>query len=389
MKTSYLILLVALVAIASGCVATSGKNPNDAIVINEFSADPGVAEPDDVVSVFLDIENVGGTTARCVTAETFGDESWYNELGQPLSYARPWRTNGLAFNYNNGQLFFSYWDNSRGNLINVGFNRRQGVSLSTYVHGAWGEFTNNFCGAAAGWSQFSDVKYFDSIRAAVPSQNKPGQSFTTQWIRKPPVLPEGIRTTYPLTARVSYLYTTNAHVNLIAYNKAEAQRRELLGEPLNFPVEVVNSHAAPVQVVATRGINPIVVNQRAPNLELVNYVFEFQNIGNGWPLPFDTDLRVPNGFIFATVELNGPGAAFYDCLGANSGTEIFVYGDVIQNLVKLRSDKRAPFGCTIAIDRLAWADTPTGTISLTFNLWYRYYTDAQIAVDVLGVQENI
>lgn len=388
MRHAYLFLLVALVAVASGCVGSSNRNPNDAIVINEFSADPKVAEPDDIVSVFLDIENVGGTTARCVTAEIFGDESWYNELGQPLSYARPWRTNGVAFDYRNGQLFFGYWDNSRG-AVNVGYSRGQGVALSAFVYGAWNQFTNNFCGAAAGWTQFSDVKYFDSIRAAVPAQNKPGQSFTAQWIRQPPVLPEGIHTSYPLTARVSYLYTTNAHVNLIGYNKAEAQRRELLGEQLNFPVVVDNSHAAPIQVVATRGINPIIVNQRAANFELTNYVFEFQNIGNGWPLPFETDRIVPNGFIFATVELNGPGATFYDCLGANSGTEIFVYGNAIQNLVKLRSDKRAPFGCTIAIDRAVWADTPTGTISLTFNLWYRYYTDAQIAVDVLGRQANI
>ncbi|MBS3051650.1 MAG: hypothetical protein J4400_05890 [Candidatus Aenigmarchaeota archaeon] len=384
----YIILLLLAVIVASGCVATSNRNPNDAIVINEFSADPPLAEPDDVVNMFLDIENVGGTTARCVTAELYGDESWYNEMGQPLSYARPWRSNGLSFDYNNGQLYFNYWDNSRG-AVNVGYERGRGVALSAYVSGAWGQFTNNFCGAAAGWTQFSDVKYFDSIRAAVPVQNKPGQSFTTQWIRQPPVLPEGIHTSYPLTARVSYLYTTNAHVNLVAYNKAEAQRRELLGEQLSFPIAIENSHAAPVQVAMTRGINPIVVNQRAENYELANYVFEFQNVGNGWPLPFESDVSVPNGFIFATVELSGPGTSFYDCLGADSGTEIFVYGDVVQNLVKLRADKRAPFGCTIAIDRAAWADTPTGTVSLTFNLWYRYYTDAQISVDVLGRQENI
>ena len=158
---------------------------------------------------------------------------------------------------------------------------------------------------------------------------------------------------------------------------------------MTLPVEIVNSHASPIQVVTTRGINPIVVNQRSPNYELANYVFEFQNVGNGWPLPFESDVSVPNGFIFATVELNGPGASFYECLGASSGTEVFVYGDIIQNLVKLRADRRAPFGCTIAIDRASWADTPTGTISLTFNLWYRYYTDAQIGVDVLGMQESI
>ena len=93
----HLLLLVALIVVISGCVTSSNKNPNDAIVINEFSADPPLAEPDDVVNVFLDIENVGGTTARCVTADLYGDESWYNEMGQPLSYTRPWRSNGLAF----------------------------------------------------------------------------------------------------------------------------------------------------------------------------------------------------------------------------------------------------------------------------------------------------
>lgn len=387
MRIKYL-LLIALVVIVGGCVTTPGKNPNDAVVVNEFSADPGIAEPNDVVSFFLDIENVGGTTARCVTAELFGVESWYNEFGQPLSYARPWRTNGISFSYVANSLNFNYWDTSQG-FVSVGYNRQAGFALSTFIYDSWNQFTNNFCGAAAGWSQYPDIKYFDSIRAAIPAQNRPGQSFTTQWILRPPVLPEGIHTTYPVTARVSYLYTTNAHMNIQAFNKAEAQRREALGEPLTFPIIIENSYAAPIQVAIARGVNPIIVNQRQPNLELVNYIIEFQNVGNGWPLPLDSDVITSNGFIFATVELNGPGAFFYECLGARSGTEIFVYGDVIQNLVKLRSDRRAPFGCTIAIDRAAWADTPAGTISLTFNLWYRYYTDAQIAVDVLGLQESI
>src|SRR3989338_2816481 len=126
----HLLLLVALIVVISGCVTSSNKNPNDAIVINEFSADPPLAEPDDVVNVFLDIENVGGTTARCVTADLYGDESWYNEMGQPLSYTRPWRSNGLAFDYNSGQLFFSYWDNARG-YVNVGYEDRKSTRLNS------------------------------------------------------------------------------------------------------------------------------------------------------------------------------------------------------------------------------------------------------------------
>ena len=383
-----LLLLFALI-VASGCIGSTVKSSNDAIVINEFSADPKIAQPpNDLVYFFIDIENVGGTTARCVTADLYGAESWYNQAGQPLTYPSALTNGGLGFDYNNGRLSFSYWDPTKG-FLNVGYDRQQGMSLSTYVDNSWNQFTNNFCGSASSWSQFDRIKYFDSINPAVPSQNKPGQSFTTQWILQPPVLPEGVHTTYPVTARVSYLYTTNAQINLQAFNKAEAQRREALGQSLTFPITVETSYASPMQIAVTRGINPIIVNQRQPNFELVNYLIEFQNIGNGWPLPLDSDVDTPNGFIFATVELNGPGASFYDCLGAHSGTEVFVSGNMIQNLVKLRSDKRAPFGCTIAIDRASWADTPIGTISLTFNLKYRYYTDAQTSVDVLGLQENV
>ena len=388
MKSYILYLLLFVLVVVSGCVGSTVKSSNDAIVINDFSVDPKVAEADDVAYFFLDIENVGGTTARCVTAELYGIESWYNAAGQPLAYSRPWRSNGIGFNYANGRINFNWWDPARG-FLNVGYSRQSGTSLSGYVSNSWNQFTNNFCGSASGWSQFEEVKYFDSIKPAVPSENKPGQSFTTQWIMQPPVLPEGIRTTYPVTSRVSYLYTTDAHINLQAYNKAEAERREVLGEPMSFPITVETSYASPIQIAVTRGVNPIIVNQRQPNFELTNYLIEFQNIGNGWPLPLDSDVTSPNGFIFATIELNGPGASFYDCLGARSGTEVFISGDSVQNLVKLRSDRRAPFGCTIAIDRAAWADTPIGTVSLTFNLRYRYYTDAQTSIDVLGLQENI
>ena len=390
MKSIYIYLLLAAVIIVGGCVGTTVKNPNDAIVINQFSADPHTAEPDDAVSFFLDIENAGGTTARCVTADLYGTESWCNAAQipcQPLSYAMPWRTNGIGFAYSNGNLAFNYWDPSRG-FVDVTYQRGAGVSLDAYVNNAWDQFTSGFCSSAGGLSQF-DVKYFDSMRAAVPAQNKPGQSFTTQWIKRPPVLPEGIHTTYPVTARVSYMYTSNAQINLQAFNKNEEERRQVLGQSSSLPVVVENSYAAPIQVNVVRGTNPIIVNQKAPNFELVNYLIEFQNVGNGWPLPLSSDANSPNGFIFATVVLNGPGASFYDCLGANSGSEIFVSGDAVQNLVKLRSDRRAPFGCTIAIDRQTWIDKPIGTISLTFNLKYRYYTDAQTSVDVLGLQQNV
>ncbi len=385
----YVPLLLALVVLSSGCVFSGGTTPQpvDAIVVNSFTADPLVAEPDDIVSFFLDIENVGGTTARCVTSELYGIETWNNDAGTPLTYARPWRNNGVGFGYSSGSLSFSYWDPGQG-YLSLNYNRAPGMSLSSYVSDSWNQFSNEFCNAAGQWTQFSDVKYFESMNPAVPAQNKPGQSFTTQWLLMPPQLPEGVQTTYPITARTSYSYTSNAHINLQAFNKAEEQRRELQGESADLPITVDTSYASPIQINVVRGKNPIVVNNQAPGVELVNYLFEFRNVGNGWPLPVGSDVASQNGFIFATVELNGPGAQFYDCLGANSGTEMFVYGNQLSNLVKLRADRTAPFGCTIAVDRNQWIDKPAGAVSLTFNLWYRYYTDAHTTVDVLGVQKN-
>ncbi len=383
------IALLALIIVFSGCVFQGGSNvTSDAIVVNDFSADPAVAEADDVVTFFLDIENTGGTTARCITSELYGIETWYDANGNPMSYGGSWTTGGLGFAYGNNGISFNYNDPSRG-YVNFNYDRDYGMSLSSFVGNAWNQFSSQFCNAAGGWTQYSDIKYFDSMKPAVPSQGKPGQSFTTQWLMRPPKLREGVHASYPITARTTYSYTSNAVVNLQAYNKAEYERRRILGEPLELPLSVDTSYASPIEIVPVRGINPIVVNQRQYDNgpELANYLFEFRNVGSGWPLPLDSDAYGQNGFIFATVELDGPGAYFYDCLGATSGTEAFVYGDAIRNLVKLRSDKTAPFGCTIAVDRNEWVDNPLGTISLTFNLWYRYYTDANTVVEVVGPQD--
>jgi len=381
-------LLLALVIAVSGCTMfSSNVTPTNAIVINSFDVDPQILENTDVATFFLDVENVGGTTASCVISELYGVESWYDITGQSLAYLRPWRTSGVGFAYGNGQVSFSYWDPSNG-FVSFSYSRQAGMGLGAYIGSAWSQFTGNFCNSASSWTQFPEVKYIDSLKPAVPSQNKAGQSFTTQWQMRPPILPEGVAQNYAITARTSYLYETNGHMNIQVYNKAEQQRRDVLGQSGSQPVAIEMSYATPIQIVAKRGINPIVVNQQASGYEIVNYLFEFQNTGNGWPLPFGSDVNNQNGFMLATVELSGPGASFYDCLGARSGTELFIPGDIVQSWVKLRADRTAPFGCTIAIDRNAWVDNPMGTASLTFNLWYRYYTDAATSAKVLGVQPN-
>ena len=90
-----------------------------------------------------------------------------------------------------------------------------------------------------------------------------------------------------------------------------------------------------------------------------------------------------SGFVFAIATINGPGAFFSNCLG-QTGDEIFIPSDIAENLLKIRSDKRAPFGCQIGIDRSRWIDNPVGTVSITFQVFYRYYMDEEVTVRIVG-----
>ena len=73
-----IIFLILIAVLISGCTSNTRVVPNDGIVVNDFSVDPISAEATDTVRFFLDAENAGGTTARCVTTELFGVDNWYD-----------------------------------------------------------------------------------------------------------------------------------------------------------------------------------------------------------------------------------------------------------------------------------------------------------------------
>lgn len=76
MKKTALILFA--LVIASGCIQGTGGDEaqidaNNGIVINEFSADPSVVVAgEDLSSIYLEVENMGGTTATGVTVSIEG-----------------------------------------------------------------------------------------------------------------------------------------------------------------------------------------------------------------------------------------------------------------------------------------------------------------------------
>ena len=86
MKGTYAIFLLGLLVLASGCVQPSegGERPvktsaTDGIVINEFSSDLTRYESTESIPLYLEIENVGGTTAKDVNATILG-ASWVDNV---------------------------------------------------------------------------------------------------------------------------------------------------------------------------------------------------------------------------------------------------------------------------------------------------------------------
>ncbi|MEM5870516.1 MAG: hypothetical protein QW758_01005 [Candidatus Aenigmatarchaeota archaeon] len=75
MKVLALLFSVALVVLLSGCVGPSGGvkfSATDGIIITEFSSDYDRYSRNEPISVNIEIENVGGTTARNTIVEILG-----------------------------------------------------------------------------------------------------------------------------------------------------------------------------------------------------------------------------------------------------------------------------------------------------------------------------
>jgi hypothetical protein len=197
---------------------------------------------------------------------------------------------------------------------------------------------------------------------------------------------------------VTYIYKTTGQVKIPVVTRAEWKRRQDIGEGTDLAIQVDNTEA-PLKIAVSRGSAPIIVNTD-PNAIALNpqeratFVIELQNLGDGWPTPAEFIDGKQGGFIFGTITLRGAGTSFFDCLGVGPGSlagYTGLYGDqgeiVIgpnNELLRMRSDKRAPFGCTLSIDRTTWQSRPFGTVELVFDLFYVYYIDAETSVKVLG-----
>ncbi len=386
----YLVLLFGIILLASACTQNAPKLSNDGLEITSFDVEPRTAEITDNVRFFLDVENVGGTTASCIKAELQGVGSWYDTFGAPYT-AVSLQDFGLSFNYFDSDNFNICYDgnlltNIASGITGTNIYGRENIcyqeygdfsSLSTRVNAVWGQFlASPFCVGDFGRT----VQVRPELRPAEPDFGRAGQGTQFEWVLAPPRFPEGQRVEMPVTARVSYAYKSSATVNIPVVSKAEYRRIVDAGKGTLPSLQITNVNAAPIQIAMKSGNDRIIIDNNLPVPAPENYLFEFQNVGGGFPLPVSRSSS--DGFIFGTIEVRGPGAYFSDCMGYRNTNVVFA------SVSRLRkSDNSYDFSCNVVIDPVQWGGRDKDTVTVVFDLWYIYYTEKQAFVTVLGRRE--
>ncbi|MBI4174449.1 MAG: hypothetical protein HY517_02290, partial [Candidatus Aenigmarchaeota archaeon] len=86
-KSSLMLVILLAVVLASGCVNQRAvkTGENRGVTVNSFTASPVTAYTGERVLFDLEIENIGGTTAKNVQADLFGVEGqWRDSLGNAV-----------------------------------------------------------------------------------------------------------------------------------------------------------------------------------------------------------------------------------------------------------------------------------------------------------------
>jgi len=375
MKKFIPLLVLAFIVLIAGC--TQQKiDTNNGVVVDDFSADPTVARADDVVTLFLNIENRGDVTASHVGACLYGVEGWYDINGFPISEPAG---GGLFISASENYIEIC-WEDENGRRVCGGYDweRKRG-----YLDIDWNNIMISYGDYFAAYCP-EPLQAWGDLELLPPDENKnrPGQFQTKQWVLRPPILPEGVQNPYKITARVFYDYKTTGSVNVIAMNSEEYERRENMGNIPIDPITVSNSNG-PIKLNVVKATAPIVVNERRGGYEYANFIFELENVGDGWPVTYGE-----NGLMLGYITVTGPGVTFSECLGQRDpGNEVFIdpisYPDYV-DVPKLKSDGKYQFSCNVAIDRDEWVGRPMGTITLNFDFRYLYYIDAETTVTVIG-----
>src|SRR3989338_2432276 len=228
---------------------------------------------------------------------------------------------------------------------------------------------------------------------------------TIEFTLPTPDVPEGIKSTYNLVGRLEYQYASNAVAQLIIYSRDEYRRRQDNGGVIDTAVELTNTNG-PIKI-SVSGPEPMLVDKIFPGdppYDEYTLKFIFKNTGSCVPILHAGELqsfRTIDGVILGRIRLDQDGVGFSNCFGRPSLPDFEYQGglrwgvtqkEIILNPglfndfpdVKLRKGDEVTKHCTVRILRDVWGNRPEGTLTLTFELIYDYYTEQQVVVDITG-----
>jgi hypothetical protein len=86
MNKALIILVIAALVFVSGCTGTSPtRDANNGLAITSILASPSQVRTGEMVLIDLEIQNVGGTTARDVKVDLYGvEQQWRDSYGNPV-----------------------------------------------------------------------------------------------------------------------------------------------------------------------------------------------------------------------------------------------------------------------------------------------------------------
>lgn len=225
-QMKHIVAMLALIVAVSGCVSGGEQREvkvvsTEGIQINKFNVDPAFVNENEIVRIDVDIENVGGATAKNVVAKLVGTGgAWRSTAATPTPLALD-----------------------------------QEIVTTT------------------------------DLEPPRPSENAPGDFKIGFANIRAPDLPEGVQTDFPIMLRVDYQYKTSGSVVIPTIEKSLYQEKNRAGQAIDSSTQVSNNNAPLKVAMGAGRVPAVVDTgdgTGAANTE--TFILEVQNVGSGMPI---------------------------------------------------------------------------------------------------------
>jgi hypothetical protein len=321
MKELTIVLVLTAVLVISGCSQPVNTSESRGVTINSFIASPTGVLSGETVIFDVEIENIGGTTARNVQVDLYGVE---------------------------GQ-----WRDITGNLIDSTLTKWGGLTLDPPFP------PRNIPGDLR-------ITQWQIVTPDIPQGTSP-------------TLPIEARVTY------DYNTSGHLGVALISQDEwrrrqlnggdvSDASEMVNSAGPLKLTIDPRFQKPIIVDTSSNEQFETYPFRIQIDNV----------GDGYPITPEDDAIIRGAGGRLQGTIDIFGAGVEFDECLGVTGGTHIDLDdADVLVRLREVGRGS-VPIACNVKIDMTKWNNRPDDTMQFIFNIRYRYYVAATANVMVTG-----